>query len=41
MNKAEQARQVAWRLRIFQHAGERERWVAQTCRRFGISRKTF
>jgi transposase InsO family protein len=41
MTKAEQARQVAWRLRIFQHASERDRWVAQTCRRFGISRKTF
>src|SRR5215471_3581542 len=41
MTKAEQARQVAWRLRIFQHASEQHRRVAHTCRHFGISRKTF
>lgn len=41
MTKAEQTRQVAWRLRIFQHASEQPRRVAQTCRYFGISRKTF
>jgi transposase InsO family protein len=41
MNKAEQARLLAWRLRILQHASEGERRVAQTCRHFGISRKTF
>ena len=41
MTKAERARQVAWRLKIFQHAGEQRRRVAQTCRYFGISRKTF
>jgi transposase InsO family protein len=41
MTKAEQARLVAWRLRILQHAGNGERQVARTCRHFGISRKTF
>jgi transposase InsO family protein len=41
MTKAEQARQVTWRLRILQHAGNGERQVARTCRHFGISRKTF
>jgi transposase len=41
MNKAEQARQVAWRLRILRHADNGERQVSRTCRYFGISRKTF
>jgi transposase len=41
MTKAEQARLLAWRLRILQHAGDEGRQVAQTCRHFGISRKTF
>jgi len=41
MTKAEQARQVTWRLKILQHAGDGKRQVAQTCRYFGISRKTF
>ena len=41
MTKAEQARLVAWRLKVLQHAGDGERQVAQTCRHFGISRPTF
>jgi transposase-like protein len=41
MTKAEQARLVSWRLKILQRAGEGPRRVAQTCRHFGISRKTF
>jgi transposase-like protein len=41
MTKAEQARLLAWRLKIFQHAGEGSRRVSHTCRHFGISRKTF
>ena len=40
MTKAEQARLLAWRLKIFQHAAAGQRQVAQTCRQFGISRKT-
>jgi hypothetical protein len=35
MTKAEQARIVAWRLRILQHAENEPRYVAQTCRHFG------
>ena len=38
MTKAEQERLVAWRLRILQHAEREPRYVAQTCRYFGISR---
>jgi len=41
MTKAEQARLVAWRLRILKHAEEEPRYVAQTCRYFGISRTAF
>ena len=42
MTKAEQARLVAWRLRILQTCGASEhRHVAQTCRYFGISRTAF
>lgn len=41
MTKAEQARIVAWRLRILKHAEEEARHVAQTCRYFGISRTVF
>jgi transposase InsO family protein len=41
MTKAEQARLVAWRLRVLQYAGEGERQVSQACRYFGISRPTF
>ena len=41
MTKAEQTRLVAWRLKILDQAGEGSRQVARTCRRFGISRKTF
>jgi len=41
MTKAEQARLVAWRLRVLRHAEEAPRRVAETCRHFGISRPTF
>ena len=41
MTKAEQARLVTWRSRILQHASGENRAVAQTCRYFGISRKTY
>jgi transposase-like protein len=41
MTKGEQARLLAWRLRILQHAGEGGRPVARTCRHFGSSRKNF
>ena len=41
MTKAEQARIVAWRLRILKHAENEPRYVAQTCRYFGISRTAF
>jgi transposase-like protein len=41
MTKAEQARIVAWRLRILKHAESEPRYVAQTCRYYGISRTAF
>jgi len=41
MTKNEQNRVVAWRLRIIREANELPRGVAQTCRHFGLSRKTF
>ena len=41
MTKADRARIVAWRLRILQHAENEPRYVAQTCRYFGISRTAF
>jgi transposase-like protein len=40
MTKGEQARLTAWRLRILQQAAS-EQNVARTCRRFGVSRKSF
>ena len=40
MTKGEQARLVAWRSRVLQHAAI-EQNVARVCRRFGISRKSF
>jgi transposase len=41
MTKNEQNRVVAWRLKIIQQASEVPRGVTQTCRHFGLSRKTF
>ena len=41
MNKNEQNRVVAWRLKLLRQASDMPRGVAQTCRRFGLSRKTF
>ena len=41
MTKTEQARLVAWRHKILQFATHDDRSVAQACRYFGISRKTF
>lgn len=41
MTKAEQVRLVSWRLKVLQQAGDGKRRVSQTCRYFGISRKTF
>ena len=41
MTRTEQARIVAWRLRILRHAEDEPRYVAQTCRYFGISRTAF
>jgi transposase InsO family protein len=41
MTKTEQARLVAWRLRVLQHASDGPRQIAQTCRHFGLSRPTF
>jgi transposase-like protein len=41
MTKAEHLRLVTWRFRILQHAAAESRGVAQTCRYFGISRKTY
>jgi transposase InsO family protein len=41
MTKAEQTRLLIWRSKLLQRAGESSRAVAQTCRHFGISRKTF
>jgi transposase len=40
MTKGEQARLMAWRLKVLQQAGV-EQNVARVCRRFGISRKSF
>ena len=39
MTKTEQTRLKTWRLKVLQHAGERSRNVARTCRHFGISRQ--
>jgi transposase-like protein len=41
MNKNEQNRVVAWRLKLLRQADEMPRGVAQACRHFGLSRKTF
>ena len=41
MTKAEHIRLVTWRSKILQHAAAENRTVAQTCRYFGISRKTY
>ena len=41
MTKGEQNRVVAWSLKIIRQASELPRGVAQTCRHFGLSRKTF
>jgi transposase-like protein len=41
MTKAEQARVMAWRLRILQWAEGEPRQIARTCRHFGISRTAF
>ena len=40
MTKGEQARLMAWRLRVLQQAAEEEN-VSRVCRRFGLSRKSF
>ncbi|HEU4691499.1 MAG TPA: helix-turn-helix domain-containing protein [Vicinamibacterales bacterium] len=41
MTKAEHVRLVTWRSKILQHASGENRTVSQTCRFFGISRKTY
>ena len=41
MTKTEQNRVVAWRLKLLRQASDMPRSVAQTCRHFGLSRKTF
>lgn len=41
MTKTEQNRVLAWRLKILRQARDMPRNVAQTCRHFGISRRTF
>ena len=41
MTKIEQARVMAWRLRILQWAEGGPRQVARTCRHFGSSRTAF
>jgi transposase-like protein len=41
VNKNEQNRIVAWRLKLLREASEMPRNVAQACRHFGLSRKTF
>jgi transposase-like protein len=41
MTKAEQARVVAWRLKILRYSQGEPRQVARTCRHFGISRTLF
>ena len=40
MTKGEQARLMAWRLRVLQQAADEEN-VSRVCRRFGLSRKSF
>jgi transposase-like protein len=41
MTKNEQNRVVAWRLKLLRQASDLPRSVAQACRHFGLSRKTF
>src|SRR5215471_14030844 len=41
MTKTEQNRVLAWRLKVLREAGVTSRGVARTCRRFGLSRKSF
>jgi transposase-like protein len=41
MTKTDQVRLTTWRFKVLRQAEERARSVAQTCRHFGISRKTF
>src|SRR5258706_12453996 len=41
MNKNEQNRVVAWRMRVLRQADEVPRGVAHTCRHYGLSRQTF
>jgi len=41
MNKSEQNRLVAWRLKLIREASAVPRGVAQTCRHYGLSRQAF
>jgi hypothetical protein len=38
MNKSEQIRLVAWRLKLIREASDVPRGIAQTCRHYGLSR---
>ena len=40
MNKNELNRVAAWRLKLLRQANDLPRGVAQTCRDYGLSRKT-
>jgi transposase InsO family protein len=41
VNKHEQNRVIAWRMKLLRQASDMPRSVALTCRHFGLSRKTF
>jgi len=41
MTKAEQVRLARWRMKVLRHARDTTQNVSQTCRYFGVSRKTF
>jgi hypothetical protein len=41
MTKTEQNRVLAWRLKLLRESALEPRSVAQTCRRFGLSRQSF
>jgi hypothetical protein len=41
MTKIEQNRVLAWRLKVLRAASAAPRNVAQACRHFGLSRKSF
>ena len=41
MNKNELNRLVAWLLKLLRQADELPRGVAQTCRHYGLSHKTY